>query len=109
MVELIEAIIYSFYKFYHKGSNKVDMLRHKGTSNFEAWGKKEYLKLAKDNPVKFLLKTHGDFFKVNDGSVMALQDDLEQFIHNEDFKNHIKDAIELRVETYYKNRFLSNT
>lgn len=49
----------SFYEFYYKGSNKVDMLRHKSTADFEKWGKKEFVKLAKDNPVKFLIKTHG--------------------------------------------------
>ena len=66
-----------------------------------------YITLAKNNSVKFLLKTHGDFFKVNEGSIISLQDDLNQFIDNEVFKKHIKYAIDLRVETYYKNRFLN--
>ena len=34
----------SFYEFYHKGSNKVDMLRYKSTADFEKWGKKKYIK-----------------------------------------------------------------
>lgn len=46
----------SFYEFYHKGSNKIDMLKYKSTVDFEKWGKKEYVKLAKDNPVEFCLK-----------------------------------------------------
>ena len=41
----------SFYEFY----NKVYMLSHKSTVDFEKWGKKKYVKLAKDNPVKFCL------------------------------------------------------
>lgn len=61
----------SFYEFYHKGSNKVDMLRHKSTADFEKWGKKEYVKLAKDNPVKFLLKSESTCFRKIDDDVIA--------------------------------------
>ena len=107
-MQITEDDIYrSFYEFYRKGSNKVDMLTDKNTSDFMNWDKKKYINLAKNNPVKFLLKTHGDFFKVTDGSVIALQDDLKKFINSEAFKKHMKDAIDLRVETYYKNRFLN--
>ena len=107
-MEITEEDIYkSFYEFYRKGSNKVDMLKDKGTSDFMNWDKKKYITLAKNNPVKFLVKTHGDFFKVKDDSVMALQDDLEQFINYEAFKKHMKDAIDLRVERYYKDRFFN--
>lgn len=105
-MEITEEDIYkSFYGFYRRGSNKVDMLKDKGTSGFESWDMKKYVALAKNNPVKFLLKTHSDFFKLKDNCVLALHDDLEELIGNEAFKNHMKDAIDLRVETYYKNRF----
>ena len=108
-MEISEDDIYkSFYEFYRIGSNKVDMLKDKGTSGFESWDMKKYVALAKNNPIKFLLKTHGDFFKLKDNCVLALQDDLEQLISNEAFKKHMKDAIDLRVETYYKNRFFSS-
>lgn len=108
-MEITEDDVYkSFYEFYHKGSNKVDMLKDKGTSGFESWDSKKYIALAKNNPVKFLLKTHGDFFKEKDNCVLALQDDLKELISNEAFKTHMKDAIDLRVETYYKNRFFNN-
>ena len=107
-MEITEDDVYkSFYEFYHKGSNKVDMLKDKGTSGFESWDSKKYIALAKNNPVKFLLKTHGDFFKEKDNCVLALQDDLKELISNEAFKTHMKDAIDLRVETYYKNRFFN--
>ena len=59
-----EDVYKSFYNFYHKQSNKVDMLRHKGTADFENWNRAKYLKLAIDNSIKFLLKTHADFFKI---------------------------------------------
>ena len=107
-MEISEDDIYnSFYDFYRRGSNKVDMLKDKSTRDFMNWDKKKYVALAKNNPIKFLLKTHGDFFKEKEGCLMALQDALQDIISNEDFKRHMKDAIDLRVETYYKNRFFS--
>ena len=108
-MEISEDDIYkSFYDFYRKGSNKVDMLKDKGTSDFMNWDKKKYVSLAKNNPIKFLLKTHCDFFKQKDGCLMALQDDLKDIVSNETFKNHMKDAIDFRVAIYYKNRFFRN-
>jgi len=106
-MEIDEEDVYkSFYEFYHKGSNKVDMLRHKATSDFESWDKKKYIKLAKENPIKFLLKSHGDFFKVKEGALIALHDDMKDIIKNKAFAEHMKDAIELRVDKYYKERKL---
>lgn len=107
-MEISEDDIYkSFYDFYRKGSNKVDMLKDKGTSDFMNWDKKKYISLAKNNPIKFLLKTHGDFFKQKDGCLIAIQDDLKEIVNNEAFKKHMKDAIDFRVESYYKNRFFN--
>ncbi|MDU6296187.1 DEAD/DEAH box helicase family protein [Clostridium celatum] len=107
-MEITEEDIYkNFYDFYRKGSNKVDMLRDKGTKDFMSWDKKNYITLAKNNPVKFLIKTHGDFFKVKENCVMALQDDLKELINNKAFIEHMKDAIDFRVESYYKNRFFN--
>ena len=108
-MEISEDDIYkSFYDFYRNGSNKVDMLKDKGTSDFMNWDKKKYISLAKNNPIKFLIKTHGDFFKSKDGCLISLQDDIRDIISNKAFKKHMKDAIDLRVATYYKNRFFSN-
>lgn len=107
-MEISEDDIYkSFYDFYRKGSNKVDMLKDKSTSDFMSWDKKKYISLAKNNPIKFLIKTHGDFFKEKDNCILALQDDLKELISSKAFKEHMLDAIDLRVETYYKNRFFN--
>ena len=94
----------SFYNFYNKPSNKVDMLRHKGTADFENWNKVKYLKLAIDNPIKFLLKTHGDFFKTQEGAILALYDDMAGILNDDSFKEHMRDAVELRIEKYYEER-----
>lgn len=107
-MEILEDDIYkSFYNFYRKGSNKVDMLKDKGTREFETWDKKKYVSLANNNPIKFLLKTHGEFFKEKEQCLIALQDDLNDIISNEAFKKHMKDSIDFRVESYYKNRFFN--
>ena len=107
-MEISEDDIYkSFYNFYRKGSNKVYMLKDKGTREFETWDKKKYVSLANNNPIKFLLKTHGEFFKEKEQCLIALQDDLKDIISNEAFKKHMKDSIDFRVESYYKNRFFN--
>ena len=107
-MEISEDDIYkSFYNFYRKGSNKVDMLKDKGTREFETWDKKKYVSLANNNPIKFLLKTHGEFFKEKEQCLIALQDDLKDIINNEAFKKNMKDSIDFRVESYYKNRFFN--
>ena len=92
-------------EFYDYGSNGVDMLKDKSSRNYKSWSKGEYVKLAKRNPIRFLKKTHGEFFIEKEGFALALADNLEQFIHLESFKRHFKDIIEYRTLSYYKDRF----
>ena len=94
----------SFYEFYYKGSNKVDMLRHKSTADFEKWGKKEFVKLAKDNPVKFLIKTHGQFFEKGQDSVIRLCEKLREYIKDDYFIDEVIDSVEYRKVRYYEER-----
>lgn len=106
-MEIDEDDVYkSFYEFYHKGSNKVDMIRHKGTADFEKWDKARYIKLAKDNPVKFLIKSEGDFFRDGDGTLMGLLEEMRDIIEDGDFVEHMRDAIGYRTEKYYEEREL---
>lgn len=51
-----------------------------------------------------MLKTHGDLFKEKENNIIALQEDLKEIIENKSFKEQMKDAIEYRVEDYYKSR-----
>ena len=63
-MEIDEEDVYrSFYEFYRKGSNKVDMLRDKGTADFESWDKKKWVKLARENPVRALVRSEGNYFR----------------------------------------------
>ena len=99
-----EDLYKSFKEFYSKGSNGVDMLKDKSTSKFKTWDKKEYVKLARKNPVHFLCKSSSEFFYL-DGDYICLNKELEKFFNNEEFINSVKDAIDFRTKEYYKNRF----
>ena len=99
-----EYLYKSFKEFYSKGSNGVDMLKDKSTSKFKTWDKKEYVKLARKNPVHFLCKSSSEFFYL-DGDYICLNKELEKFFNNEEFINSVKDAIDFRTKEYYKNRF----
>lgn len=80
------------------------MLKHKTTMDFENWGKDRYLKLTKDNPIKFLLKSESEIFNNENGELMALNKKIQNFIEDESFVEHMRDAISLRIEKYYKER-----
>ncbi len=101
-----DDVYISFYDFYHKGANKVDMLKHDSTKAFETWDKSRYVKLVKDNPIHFMLQTHGDFFVKKEGALLALRENLADVIGLDAFVKHMKDAIDYRVMSYYRNRGL---
>ncbi|MGL4912633.1 MAG: hypothetical protein ACRC3Y_09405 [Romboutsia sp.] len=71
---------------------------------FQTWGSKEYVSLARKNPVNFLCKTSSEFFYL-DGDYVCLNEDLKEYFDNDDFVKHVADAIEFRIKEYYKNRF----
>lgn len=98
----------SFKKFYSIGSNKIDMLRDKSTCKFENWSKKEYVNLARKNPIKFLCKTHDDFFK-SDSEFVYLNEFLEEYILDDFFVQNFIDSIEFRTKEYYKIRFFNKS
>lgn len=52
----------SFKDFYSHGSNAVDLLRDKNSQTFKEWGKAEYVKLARKNPVHFLCQSESEIF-----------------------------------------------
>lgn len=106
-MEITEDDVFNeFSKFYNNASNGVDMLKDKKTKNYRSWGKKQYLSLARRNPIHFLNKSSGEFFIKRDGCELALADELEDYIHLETFKEHFKDIIEYRTLYYYKTRGL---
>ena len=103
-----DTMVYeSFYQYYHTGRNKADMLQDKSTKNFEKWTEKEYLKLARQNPINFMLKTHGEWFCEKENCEMALQKKLFPWLNHPVFIRHMKDAIDYRTMDYYRKKFKS--
>ena len=105
-MEITDEDVYkSMCRFYSDPSNGVDMLKDKRTRNYKQWGMKEYVSLAKRNPIKFLNKSTGEFFIKKDGCALALSDDLKDYIKMESFIEHFRDIIEYKTLYYYKTRF----
>lgn len=100
-----DDIYKSMKEFYEYGSNGVDMLKDKSSKNYKDWTKKEYVNLAKRNPIKFLKKSSGEFFVDKEGYALALSDDLEKYINLETFRKHFKDIIDYKTLRYYKERY----
>jgi len=105
-LEINDGDIYScFKKFYNNASNAVDMLKDKSTHNYLNWTEKEYIYLAKKNPINFMTKTHSEFFYINEKGNMCINEFMIEYTHDEAFVYHFRDAIEYRVKQYYRNRF----
>ncbi len=98
-----EDLYRSFKAFYEKGSNRIDLLRDKATAGAMSWGKKEYVSLARRNPLHFLARTDGEFF-YQDGERFCLAPQLGAFATNPAFVKHFKDIIDYRTKRFYKER-----
>lgn len=103
-----EDIYKSFKDFYSHGSNAIDMLRDKSTAKYKEWGKREYVSLAKRNPIRFLMQSSPDFFYESDEH-FCLNPSLEEFINNDAFINHFKDVIDYRARRFYKERLINKS
>lgn len=101
-----DDVLKVFKEFYSHGSNKIDIKNDKDKKDLDNWTDKKWISLAVKNPINFMLKTHNNFVVERSGYVLGLTEDLEKYFTNEAFKNHMIDAIELRIRTYYKNRFI---
>ena len=96
-----DDIYNSFREFYSKNENAKDLQNQKSTQGYENWGKKEYVKLAKDNPIKHLVdKTSKYFYKEND--LFCISGILEPYIHKKEFIEEFKNAIQSLENRYFK-------
>ena len=96
-----DDIYNSFKEFYSKNENAKDLQNQKSTQGYENWGKKEYIKLAKDNPIKHLVdKTSKYFYKEND--LFCISGILEPYIHKKEFIEEFKHAIQSLENRYFK-------
>ena len=90
-------------EFYENPSNGQDLLASKSTKDYKIWDKSKYIKKAKEMPLKALMNTGSEFFKMDEDKFI-LTDKLKDFINNEYFKKNVLDAINMRVIEFYKNR-----
>lgn len=97
-----DEIYLSFKEFYSKASNAVDLIRDKSTKDYLTWGKKEYLKIAK-NPRAAFLNSANEFFYDN-GDTYCIKVSLNEFEKNKAFIKHFKDVITYKTSKFYKER-----
>jgi hypothetical protein len=98
-----EDIYQAFREFYSNGQNALDMKQHKKTRRFRSWEKEDFLKLAFENPIHFLSKTHGDFFEIK-GRTFSLTEGLRKYLDSMSFKSEFIDAIEFRRIEFLRER-----
>lgn len=88
-------------EFYSKNEKFKRSTKQKNTLGYEKLGQKEYIKLAKDNPIKYLAdKTSKYFYKEND--LFCISGILEPYIHKKEFIQEFKDAIQSLENRYFK-------
>lgn len=103
-----DDVYQSMKEFYNYGTNGADMLKDKSSQDYKTWTKREYLSLARRNPIKFLKRSSEGFFIDKEGYELSLCDELEKYIQLDSFKEHFKDIIEYKTMYYYKNKFEKN-
>lgn len=97
-----DEIYLSFKEFYSKPSNAIDLLIDKSGKEYKTWGKKEYLKIAK-NPRNAFINSAEEFFE-DKGDIYLISKDLKAFENNKTFIKHFKDVIDYRTSRFYKER-----
>ncbi|MGL5415788.1 MAG: DEAD/DEAH box helicase family protein [Clostridium sp.] len=102
-LELNEEDIYqTMKKFYSNTINRKDIVGNKKVDN---WEKTDYLKKAREMPIKFLLKSGEEFFYTNEEkSTFGIKEEFKNYKENKLYQQHFIDAVKMRVIEYYKNR-----
>ena len=78
-------------------------LRDGSNKNWREWGIKEFARLAKVNPVRYLSK--GRFFHYDEvNKVMYLNPEVEPFLSPQ-LAAHVEDILEFRRIDYFRRRF----
>lgn len=96
-----DDIFNSFKLFYNQANNGVDLQGSKTTQDYKTWGKKEFLKLAKNAPIKYLSEGTGEYFYKQD-NLFCISEILRPYIKDKIFINEFKDAVEGLENKYYK-------
>jgi len=96
----------SFRDFYGYGLNGEDLLQHMSTRDFRSWGAKEFIQLARQNPIRYLLQSASRFFRT-EGSSFLLASELEPWLDDDTFVQLYLDIVTTRTMRYYRERMAS--
>lgn len=98
-------IVESIKAFYKNPQNGKDLLRNKNGMDYRDWSDERYEKLAYDNPVKFLCKTHGDIFELDQMTKdLRIVLDLRRNVESDGFMREVMDAISFKRSDFLNTR-----
>ena len=92
-----------FMSFYQNHPLHQKDLRDQSNQDWRTWTIKEFTKLARQNPVRFLSRSK--FFAYDEiNKIFYLSDDLAPYLNNE-LAAHVRDILEYRRLNYFRKRF----
>jgi hypothetical protein len=103
----MEDVCQSFYNFYLNKRHWPDIENDKSKKDFRQWTPEDYWTVARDNPINFLTKTHGEIFDYDATSkVMSIKLDLSEWLKDEFFIDQVKDAVDYRRAEFVDGRLV---
>ena len=100
-----EEVLESWKQFFNTGTNWKDFKEGITFEQYKKMTDKQHLTKAKTMPIKFLKASGKGFFIEKEGYAIALRNDLEGVISQEEFKKQMYDILEYRTMDYYRRRY----
>ena len=98
-------LLASWKAFFSTGTNWKDLDTGITYEKYQAISDKDHVKKIIQMPVHFLQESGKGFFVKQDGSALALREDLRDVISMPAFAEQMKDVIEYRTMDYYQRRY----
>ena len=98
-------LLASWKAFFSTGTNWKDFDTGMTYEKYQAISDKDHVKKIIQMPVHFLQESGKGFFVKQDGSALALREDLRDVISMPAFSEQMKDVIEYRTMDYYQRRY----
>ena len=98
-------LLASWKAFFSTGTNWKDLDTGMTYEKYQAISDKDHVKKIIQMPVHFLQESGKGFFVKQDGSALALREDLREIISMPAFAEQMKDVIEYRTMDYYQRRY----
>ena len=98
-------LLASWKAFFSTGTNWKDLDTGMTYEKYQAISDKDHVKKIIQMPVHFLQESGKGFFVKQDGSALALREDLRDVISMPAFSEQMKDVIEYRTMDYYQRRY----